>query len=279
MNIRKIAKIVNGKLTTDGAGVSLRRIFSYSLTKELDPFLLLDYFYSTNPNDYIKGFPWHPHRGIETVTYLLDGEIEHGDSLGNTGTITSGSCQWMTAGSGILHQEMPQPSKLMHGIQLWINLPKKSKMISPKYRDIKAEKIQSYSNSAYTLKAICGNYKKIKGIADDIEIKPIFFDIKLNKNNTFNHTFNNDDTVFAIILKGKGRFAPDSEDLVDSGNIVLFNKGESVSINTYDEDLRFFLLAGKPLKEPIAWRGPIVMNSESELDQAYNELSNNTFIK
>lgn len=276
---RKIKKYFDGRVSQDGAGVRLIRTFGYHDTPDFDPFLLLDFFDSTNPDDYIKGFPWHPHRGIETVTYLISGEIEHSDSIGNSGVIADGDCQWMTAGSGILHQEMPQPSPRMLGVQIWLNLAKKDKMTKPKYRDILKDTIPVYSDEKMKVHIIAGEFNEIKGPLEVIETEPIFFDVELNPNEEFNFKLDASFKAFAFLVEGEVNFNVENEELVSSPKGVLYQDGDTIRINTKEKYARFLLLAGKPLNEPIAWGGPIVMNTREELRIASKELQEGTFIK
>lgn len=276
--LRTIKKTYKGKESIDGAGVKLRRIFGYHEVPELDPFLLLDFFNSTDPNDYIKGFPWHPHRGIETVTYFIQGEVEHGDSLGNKGVIRSGDCQWMTAGSGIIHQEMPKESPLMLGVQLWVNLPRKNKMIDPKYRDITKYKIPVIEEKEAIIKIIAGNYKSHMGPVIGANVSPTFLDISIKENEEFIYETDTYSTVFVLVVDGKGIF--DDEGVIESVGIgILYNPGHKIIVKAKEEGVRFLLFSGKPLEEPIAWGGPIVMNTKEELDLAFKELKENAFIK
>ena len=276
---RKIEKYFSGKLTSDGAGVKLHRVFGYYEIPEFDPFLMMDFFDSEDPNDYIKGFPWHPHRGIETITYLISGEIEHGDSLGNTGVIKDGDCQWMTAGSGILHQEMPKESPKMLGTQIWLNLPRKNKMTEPKYRDITKDMIPVYEDDNMKVHIIAGEFKGLHGPLEVIETKPIFFDIELGPNREFIYDLDSSLKAFIFLVEGEANFNVNKEELISSPKGVLYGEGSSIKINTKDNKGRFFLLAGKPLNEPIAWGGPIVMNTKEELNLAFEELDKGTFIK
>lgn len=276
---RKIKRYIQGMKTADGAGVSLRRIFGKVEAEELDPFLMMDFFDSTNPDDYIKGFPWHPHRGIETVTYLISGEIEHGDSIGNEGVINDGDCQWMTAGSGILHQEMPKPSKRMLGTQIWLNLPKKDKMTEPKYRDIRKDTIPVYEEKGKKTHIIAGRYKGEKGPLEVIETDPTFLDIELEENNEFILETQREYKVFAFLVEGEADFNVEKEEMISAPMGVLYEEGEKIKINTGEKKARIFLLMGKPLNEPIAWGGPIVMNTKEELDLAFRELKEDRFIK
>ena len=280
MNARKLKTVVEGKWVMEGAGVKLRRIFGFGDTDLTDPFLLLDNFGSADPGDYMAGFPWHPHRGIETVTYMLEGEVEHGDSLGNSGVIKSGQVQWMTAGSGIVHQEMPLAYKgVMRGFQLWANLPRKDKMTRPRYRDIRAEDIPAVKGAGYTLKIICGEYGGVSGPARDIIINPWFFDVKAEPGAEFALDLRPGDNVLCCVFEGKGFFDKGRTRELTSGQLAVMDKGGGLACSASKEGLRFMLIAGKPLREPVAWGGPIVMNTEAELHTAFEEYSKGTFIK
>ncbi|AFS77655.1 pirin domain-containing protein [Gottschalkia acidurici 9a] len=277
--IRKIDRYFNGNKAEDGAGVSLYRTFGYHEIPDFDPFLMMDFFDSENPEDYTKGFPWHPHRGIETVTYLISGEIEHEDSIGNKGTIYDGDCQWMTAGSGIMHQEMPKASPKMLGIQLWVNLPKKDKMTDPKYRDIRKEMIPEYKDENMTVKVLAGKFKGIEGPIEGIDAEPIFLDVELVPNSEFEFQLDSSFNVFTFLVGGEANFNTDKEEIVSHPKGVLYKEGDYVRINTKENGGRFLLIAGKPLNEPISWGGPIVMNTKEELDLAFKEISEGSFIK
>lgn len=278
MKQREVTKIVQGSRQTDGAGVHLTRVIGIRDVYDFDPFLMFDAFDSINPADYIKGFPWHPHRGIETVTYLISGLFEHGDSLGNNGAIESGGCQWMTAGSGIIHQEMPQPSERMLGAQLWINLPKKDKITHPKYNDIKAEQIPTVKEDETEIKVISGLYKETKGAMHGEFVDATYLDVKMNAESEFTLQTKDDETLFVYLVLGEAHFGPKNK-LISAKNAVLFSYGEEVLIKTSENDVRMLILMGKPLKEPIAWGGPIVMNTREELNIAFEELEEGTFIK
>lgn len=277
--IRQIQHILNGQNVIEGAGVRLRRIFGFSQPELFDPFLLFDDFSSDNRDDFIKGFPWHPHRGIETITYVIQGDVEHGDSLGNKGTISTNEVQWMTAGSGIIHQEMPlgDENGALKGFQLWANLPAASKMMPPRYRGITSADIpQVVIENNIEIRIIAGKVEGISGPADHVVIDPEYLDCTVPPNTTFSYPTKRGYTVFLYCLSGKGIIG-DTE--VAAGSLVLFADGDAVSLQSGDESLRFLFCSGKPINEPIAWRGPIVMNSEAELDQAFNELNEDTFIK
>jgi hypothetical protein len=273
---RKVEKILDRRVTLEGAGVKLRRVLGNDDDSTLDPFLLLDHFGSENPKDYIKGFPWHPHRGMETVTYMWTGEVEHGDSMGNKGVIKSGDVQWMTAGSGIIHQEMPQKyNGLMQGFQLWVNLPAKKKMVNPKYRGIEKEQIPMVQKDDMKIKVVAGEIDGTRGPVRDLAIDIEYFDVELTSGKTFEHSTAKDDTVFAYIVEGsvevKGK-------TITQGQCAVFEKGDLVKISSKNE-AHFLYVSGEPLNEPVAWRGPIVMNTEEELAIAFEELDAGTFIK
>jgi redox-sensitive bicupin YhaK (pirin superfamily) len=278
---RKIDHILKSKPTLEGAGVHLLRAFGYNEVPQLDPFLLLDDFHSHNPDDYIAGFPWHPHRGIETVTYMLEGFVEHGDSMGNKGAILPGDVQWMTAGSGIIHQEMPKGHNgNMWGFQLWVNLPSSHKMMEPRYREVKKEQIPTVTiNENVEIKVICGNFRDTKGPVRDIVVDPEYLDITMAKSAEFEHSIKRGYTVFAYVIGGGGYFDTDKEKTISNEQLVIFKDGDKVKITAGEKGLRFLLVSGKPLDEPVAWAGPIVMNTQEELDLAFKEYRNGTFIK
>lgn len=296
---RKIKKIFRSKQTIEGAGVHLKRAFGSSEVGQFDPFLLLDDFRSGNPNHYNKGFPWHPHRGIETITYILQGKVEHGDSLGNKGVIDAGDVQWMTAGSGIIHQEMPKgdASGRMEGFQLWANLPAAEKMMSPRYRDVKSNDIPVITlENDVQIKIICGTVNNIHGPVQDIMIDPEYLDITVPAHTVYEHPVKPGHTVFAYVIAGQGYFCKEkkpftyeaegensfdmeTDPLASNGTLILFEDGRSVHIETGDASIRFLLISGKPLNEPIAWHGPIVMNNQAELQLAFDEYRAGTFLK
>ncbi|MFH2011475.1 MAG: pirin family protein [Pseudomonadota bacterium] len=298
-SIRKISKVIKNKPTIEGAGVHLERVFGFSEVPIFDPFLLLDDFRSDNPEHYLKGFPWHPHRGIETITYVLVGDVEHGDSLGNKGIIGSGDVQWMTAGSGIIHQEMPKGdiNGKMYGFQLWANLPSRQKMMDPRYRDLRNEQIPEVKLSNGTfIKVISGKVSGIKGPVKDIVIDPEYIDVTVPANSEFRHPTKKGYKVFAYIIDGQGYFNKDKnpftyevvggsysdikrDPFVDNGTIVLFDDGDEIMVFTEGQNVRFLLISGKPINEPIAWYGPIVMNTQEELRVAFDEYQQGTFIK
>ncbi len=273
---RSIEKIFKGKDAIDGAGVKLIRVFGYGDTKEIDPFLMLDAFDSNNSEDYIKGFPWHPHRGIETVTYLLDGSIKHEDSLGNKGVIKAGECQWMTAGSGIIHQEMPMDSPRLRGLQLWVNLPKRDKMTNPKYNGIEADEIPEIKEENVRVKVIAGKYGDVDGALQPDYVNINYLDILMNKNSLWEYESDKNLNQIIYIIEGSGTLG---SDLIEEHSCVLLSHGDSLEITSGDKGIRFILLEGLPLKEPIAWGGPVVMNTKEELSLAFKEIEEDTFIK
>lgn len=276
---RTVSKVITGMQTQDGAGVKLVRVIGHNDTDKFDPFLMLDAFDSTNPNDYIKGFPWHPHRGIETITYLLQGNIEHGDSLGNKGSILDGQCQWMTAGSGIIHQEMPQISERMLGLQLWLNLPAKYKMAPPKYHGISDNEIPVIREKGCKIHILGGTYKNNKGAMMGDYIQPLLLDVELGQEAQWSIDVGSDDTVFVYLFSGACTFGQEGQAPIDAKHAVLFSQGDILKIKASQQGARLFLMAAKPLREPVAWGGPIVMNTQEELDMAFKELQENKFIK
>ncbi len=276
--IRNINRIVSGSNSVDGAGVKLVRVLGPDTTRDFDPFLMLDAFDSRYPADYTRGFPWHPHRGIETVTYLIEGDIEHCDSLGNKGHILDGGCQWMTAGSGIIHQEMPLAHPRMLGLQLWINLPRKDKWVPPQYRDIKAAMIPKVDETAGTVGVISGAYGQTSGATQGDYVKALLLDVALKPNATWNLMIDPQSTLFIYIVDGEGAFG-DAKTCVKSRNAILFHDGDEFAVQAGPAGMRFVLCAGRPLREPIAWGGPVVMNTQEELNQAFDEIDKNTFIR
>jgi len=273
---RKVAKILERRLVLEGAGVKLKRVLGNDGDSTLDPFLLLDHFGSDDPKDYIKGFPWHPHRGMETVTYMWTGEIEHGDSMGNRGVIKSGDVQWMTAGSGIIHQEMPKKyDGLMQGFQLWVNLPAKKKMISPKYQGIEKQQIPMVQRDGSKVKVIAGKVDGVEGPVHELAIDIEYFDVDLAAGKVFEHATPKKNTVFAYVVEGSIEIHGKE---VLQGQCVVFGEGDLVKIYS-SKGSRLLLVSGAPLEEPVAWRGPIVMNTKAELTQAFEELDAGTFIK
>lgn len=280
---REIKHIFKGHAITEGAGVKLRRVFSSMEAELFDPFLMLDDFRSERPEDFLNGFPWHPHRGIETITYVLSGDVEHGDSLGNSGTISSGDVQWMTAGSGIVHQEMPKGDSQgrMLGFQLWANLPARNKMMPPRYRDITAAQIPVVNtDDGTTVRIIAGKLEGTRGPMEEIVIDPEFLDCTVPPGKTFTHPVKQGHTVFLYTIGGEGEVLGQAQGAaIRNRDLVLFEDGDEVTVTAGDRELRFLLLAGAPLGEPIAWRGPIVMNTREELDLAFREYRDGTFIK
>lgn len=277
--LRTVKRLITGKNAVDGAGVKLVRVFGNHDVKDFDPFLMLDAFDSSDPEDYIKGFPWHPHRGIETITYLIQGDIEHGDSLGNKGAILSGDCQWMTAGSGIIHQEMPKASPRLLGVQLWLNMPAADKMSPPKYRDIRRNSIPAVKEGDATVHILSGQYKEVHGAVKGDYVQPVYFDVELKAGSEWSFETDPEQNLFIYILQGSGIFDPEQKEEIPEKHAALFDSGKWFWTKAGKDGIRFLLLAGKPLKEPVAWGGPIVMNTEEEVEQAFNELNNNTFIK
>lgn len=275
MQERKVVQVVQGINAVDGAGVHLKRVLSHSTVKYFDPFLMLDSFDSENPDDYIKGFPMHPHRGIETVTYLVEGRIEHQDSLGNKGSIESGCSQWMTGGSGILHQEMPQVSKRMLGFQLWLNLPKSEKMTIPKYFEIRKEDIPIFKGEGFTVGVISGMYEGVKG-AKPHHIQAMILDIMVEAGEKVKVPTPRGETVFVFLIEGAGQVA---ETIYPEKSALLFNDGDFVEFRAIDTPLHVILFSAPAIKEPVAWGGPIVMNTEEELRQAFADLEDGNFIK
>jgi len=299
MSIRPIKRVVQSKPTIEGAGVKLRRAFGFGNTAEFDPFLLLDDFRNENPDDYLAGFPWHPHRGIETITYVLAGTVAHGDSLGNRGSLGEGDVQWMTAGSGILHQEMPHGDAhgRMHGFQLWANLPSSLKMTTPRYQDVSSQDIPDVIDDDGTrVRVICGNFWGKSGPVDRVAADPRYLDVSVPPGQRKRLAVETSRHAFAYVFAGSGTFRdasqprevrtervgpPDAAALGEVGNrsLVLFDSGDEVTVQAGDEGIRFLLVSGKPIEEPVAWHGPIVMNTEEQLKRAYAELRDGTFIK
>ena len=279
--IRKIRKVLKSKPTIEGAGVHLKRAFGWPHLPELDPFLLLDDFHSGRPEDYLVGFPWHPHRGIETITYVLEGKVEHGDSMGNKGVISSGDVQWMTAGSGIIHQEMPKGRADGHmwGFQLWANLPASHKMMEPRYRGIEARDIpETRLQGGGTAKVICGEIEGVRGPVRDVVTDPEYLDVSLPPRSTFSRRVRRGHTVFAYVIEGSGLFEPDG-DPFGSESLVIFDNGDELAVSAGAEGVRFLLVSGAPIGEPVAWWGPIVMNTQEELRVAFDEYERGTFLK
>lgn len=258
----------------------LKRAFGYQQVPELDPFLLLDDFHSDDEHDYVAGFPWHPHRGIETITYMLHGRVEHGDSIGNSGVILPNEVQWMTAGSGIIHQEMPKGPGLLWGFQLWTNLPTSHKMMDPRYRDVKANMIPVVKPAnGVDVKVICGEVAGVKGPVRDIVIDPQYLDVMLDPGAILSQRVQDEHNVFAYVVEGSGKFDETEQTAAGAGNVVLFGKGNEVKVQASDAGVRYLLVSGRPLKEPVAWHGPIVMNTQEELQIAFEEYEKGAFIK
>lgn len=298
MSIRPVREITSARPTLEGAGVRLDRAFGFGKTEDFDPFLLLDDFRNERPEDYRAGFPWHPHRGIETITYVLAGTVEHADSLGNSGVVGPGDVQWMTAGRGIVHQEMPagDPTGRMHGFQLWANLPSSLKMTTPRYQDISGPDVPEVTDDDGTrVRVVCGDFWGVRGPVEGIAADPRYLDVWVPPNRTKRLPVETDNHAFAYVFEGSGRFtdasdprAVPTEDLV-SGNIsmtpagnrslILFDRGDEIVVRAGEEGLRFLLVSGRPLREPVAWQGPIVMNTQGELHQAFAELEDGTFLE
>lgn len=276
MKKREIAKTVRGQRATDGAGVRLVRVLGNRDVKEFDPFLMLDSFDSTDPADYTAGFPTHPHRGIETITYLISGRIDHEDSLGNQGSIHAGESQWMTAGSGILHQEMPQPSDRMLGFQLWLNLPRAEKMTAPAYLGITREMMPAVKRDKAEIRVLSGRFEEAAGVTP-AHIPATLYDIALSAGGEIELPTNPEETVFVFLIEGDGIV---NARRIETKTAVLFAPGDFIAVSAPPEsDLRFIFFSGKPLGEPIAWGGPIVMNTREELEHAFEELQRGVFIK
>ncbi|HEX5733807.1 MAG TPA: pirin family protein [Blastocatellia bacterium] len=299
MSIRPVKRLSMAKPTIEGAGVRLRRAFGFGNTSDFDPFLLLDDFRNDIPEDYLAGFPWHPHRGIETITYVLAGTVEHSDSMGNSGVIGAGDVQWMTAGSGIIHQEMPKgdAAGLMHGFQLWANLPAALKMTAPRYQDVKAGDIPVVTDDDGTqVRIVCGSFRGSKGPVDGIAADPIYLDVSVPPGKRKRLPVETTRHAFAYVFAGAGKFCNASGPLAvptegvqwletapPSGatdrSLVLFDRGDEVEVQAGEEGIRFLMISGKPLEEPVAWYGPVVMNTQEQLRQAFEELQEGTFLK
>ena len=299
MSLRPVKQVLQTKPTIEGAGVKLERAFGFGKTKEFDPFLLLDDFRNENPSDYLAGFPWHPHRGIETITYVLAGSVAHGDSLGNRGNLTAGDVQWMTAGSGILHQEMPKGDTQgrMHGFQLWANLPSSLKMTHPRYQDIPVGAIPEVTDDDGTrARIICGQFWGKAGPVEGVAADPNYVDISVPPNKRKRLKIETERNAFAYVFAGAGTFRdasepravltesavdPASEPAYDATNhsLVLFDSGDEITVQAGPEGIRFLLVSGKPIEEPVAWYGPIVMNTQDQLREAMDDLNRGTFIR
>ena len=277
MKTREVSRIVKGHPTVDGAGVKLIRVLGRDDVRDIDPFLMFDAFGSEDPNDYIKGFPMHPHRGIETITYLLDGRVDHLDSLGNSGTLLAGDLQWMTAGSGILHEEMPRATKKLDGLQFWLNLPRKDKMAPPDYFEITPDMVKNIDIDNGKIKLISGEYLGKRGVAPKY-VQATMMDVSLNKNAQYDISIPFGQTSFVYILEGSARFGKERTH-VEKHSAAIFSDGDMIEVCASELGTRFVLLAAPPLGEPIAWGGPIVMNTEEELREAFSELNRGSFIK
>jgi redox-sensitive bicupin YhaK (pirin superfamily) len=296
---RKISKVWKSRPTIEGAGVHLKRAFGYYQVPLFDPFLMLDDFHSNLPAEYLKGFPWHPHRGIETITYVLNGRVEHGDSMENKGVIAPGDVQWMTAGGGIIHQEMPKGDEngLMWGFQFWANLPASQKMMEPRYRGIVSGEIpEVVLEGGVRVKIICGEVGGVEGPVQDVVVDPAYFDVTVPKETTFRHAVTQGHKVFAYVIDGQGYFDPERDPFsheVAGDNyfdmdrkcacgpesLILYDDGDEIVITAQETPVRFLLVSGKPIGEPVAWYGPIVMNTQEELRLAFEEYEKGTFIK
>ena len=300
MSIRPIKRLAKSKPTREGAGVHLRRAFGFGNTSEFDPFLLLDDFRNDVPEDYLAGFPWHPHRGIETITYVLAGTVEHGDSIGNRGAIAAGDVQWMTAGSGIIHQEMPKgdAAGAMHGFQLWGNLPSSQKMTAPRYQEVKAADIPEVTDDDGThVKIVAGSFWGKTGPVDGVAAEPVYLDVSVAPGRRKRLPVATTRHAFAYVFAGSGKFCNASGPLdvqtegvgwmtntpppaeADNRSLVLFDRGDEVEVQAGEDGIRFLLVSGKPLEEPVALYGPIVMNTQAELKEAFEELERGTFLK
>ena len=299
MAIRKVKRLSKSKPTLEGAGVHLRRAFGFGKTSDFDPFLLLDDFRNDIPGDYLAGFPWHPHRGIETITYVLAGSVEHGDSMGNSGSIGAGDVQWMTAGSGIIHQEMPKGDRAgqMHGFQLWANLPAALKMTKPRYQEVRAQDIPIVTEDDGTqARIICGSFWGKKGPVEEVAADPIYLDITVPPGTRRTLPVEMNRHAFAYVFAGAGKFCNASAPLsvptegiqwlettppteADNRSLVLFDSGDEVEVQAGEDGVRFLLVSGQPLEEPVAWYGPIVMNTQEQLQRAFEELQEGTFLR
>src|SRR5689334_5339342 len=299
MSIRPVKRLIKSKPTIEGAGVHLRRAFGFGATSEFDPFLLLDDFRNEKPDDYLAGFPWHPHRGIETITYVLAGTVEHGDSMGNRGAIAAGDVQWMTAGRGIIHQEMPKGDAdgRMHGFQLWANLPADLKMTAPRYQEIKAPEIPVITDDDGTqVRIVCGAFWGKRGPVEGIAADPLYIDVTVPAGKRRSLPIETTRHAFAYVFHGAGKFCNASEPLAvptepagwadstpptraENRSLLLFDQGDELTVQAGEDGIRFLLCSGRPLKEPVAWYGPIVMNTQDQLREAFKELEDGTFLK
>jgi len=299
MSLRPVKRVIQAKPTLEGAGVHLRRAFGFGNTSDFDPFLLLDDFRNDIPSDYLAGFPWHPHRGIETITYVLAGNVEHGDSMGNRGSIGAGDIQWMTAGRGIIHQEMPKGDAQgrMHGFQLWANLPANLKMTEPRYQEIKAPDVPLVKDDDGTeVRIVCGSFWGKRGPVEGIAADPVYIDVTVPAGKRKSLPVETARHAFAYVFDGSGKFsnasdprAVPTENLAtgditpstpaENRSLILFDRGDEVTVEAGEQGLRFLLVSGQPLKEPVAWHGPIVMNTQDQLREAFAQLDNGTFLK
>ncbi|HLJ83515.1 MAG TPA: pirin family protein [Candidatus Eremiobacteraceae bacterium] len=299
MSVRPIKRLIRSKPTLEGAGVHLRRAFGFGNTSDFDPFLLLDDFRNDVPADYLAGFPWHPHRGIETITYVLAGTVEHGDSIGHSGTIAAGDVQWMTAGKGIIHQEMPKGDQTgrMHGFQLWANLPASRKMTEPRYQEVVSKDIPEVTDDDGTIvRVVCGSFWGKKGPVPEVAIDPIYLDVTVPPGRKKSLPVETTRHAFAYVFSGDAKFCNASEPLAvptepsnwldtappshaENQSLVLFDKGDEVMVKAGEDGVRFLLVSGKPLGEPVAWYGPIVMNTQAQLQEAFTELREGTFLR
>ena len=299
MSLRPVKRVLTAKDTLEGAGVRLKRAFGFGNTEEFDPFLLFDDFRNERPEDFLKGFPWHPHRGIETITYVLAGSVDHGDSLGNKGSLGAGDVQWMTAGSGIMHQEMPKGDAhgRMHGFQLWANLPSSLKMTAPRYQDVTSDAIpEAVDDDGTRVRVVCGEFWGKTGPVDGVAASPQYLDVSVPSGVKKHLPIETSRHAFAYVFAGSGTFRGASQpravqtEVVGEGaatvrsavgdrSLVLFDSGDEIVVQAGDAGIRFLLVSGQPIEEPVAWYGPIVMNTEEQLQQAYSELRAGTFIK
>jgi redox-sensitive bicupin YhaK (pirin superfamily) len=299
MSIRPVKRLIKAKPALEGAGVHLRRAFGFGNTADFDPFLLLDDFRNDVPEDYLAGFPWHPHRGIETITYVLAGTVEHGDSMGNQGVIGAGDIQWMTAGRGIIHQEMPKGDAIgqMHGFQLWANLPSALKMTAPRYQEVKSVEIPLITDDDGThVRVVCGSFWGKKGPIDGIAADPVYLDVSVPPGKTKTLPVETTRQGFAYVFSGSGKFCNASAPLAvptegvgwadtspptkaENRTLILFDRGDEVTVQAGEDGIRFLLVSGKPLQEPVAWYGPIVMNTQDQLQKAFEELKEGTFLQ
>jgi len=281
---RKVIEIIKPQTVMEGAGVRLKRSIATATLDHLDPFLLFDHFGSDNPDDYIKGFPIHPHRGIETVTYMINGHVNHKDSIGNSGSIGSGDIQWMTAGGGIMHEEMPQPAQgEMVGFQLWVNLPARLKMTKPRYQDIISNQIPEVTREdGVKIRVIAGEVDGVRGAISEIFADPAYLDVSIPAKGSFSHPVEKEHTAFAYVFEGRGFFGTDEnaqQSSVSQPGLVVLGDGDYIRAGAANEPVRFLLISGKPLNEPIARYGPFVMNTQEEIQQALKDLKNGTFVR